>query len=100
MYGQHRFVLDVRGRGKQNFRLWEILLAGAVPVIEYFAEQDALLEGLPVVRVANWSHLTPAKLDREWERIQRDVDSGALSWTKVYLPFWFHRFVAHMQPSA
>ena len=26
------------------------------------------------------------------------VDSGSLSWTKVYLPFWFHRFVAHMQP--
>lgn len=98
MYSRHRFVLDIYGRGKQDFRVWEILLAGAVPVIQYFAEQDTLLEGLPVVRVSNWSELTPARLGIEWNRIQRGVDSGSLSWTKAYLPFWFHRFVAHMQP--
>ena len=67
-------------------------------MIQYFAEQDTLLEGLPVVRVSNWSELTPARLGIEWNRIQRGVDSGSLSWTKAYLPFWFHRFVAHMQP--
>ena len=28
------------------------------------------------------------RLRAEWERIQRGVGAGALSWTKLYLPFW------------
>ena len=55
-----------------------------------------LLEGLPIVRVSNWSALTPAWLQQEWERIQHGVKAGTLSWTKLYLPYWLHKFTAHM----
>lgn len=48
-YLRSRFVLAVWGNGHQDFRMWEVLAAGAVPVIQRFAEQDALFEGLPVV---------------------------------------------------
>ena len=99
LYSRHRFVLALHGRGHQDFRLWEIMLAGAIPVLERFEEHDSLLDGLPVVRVANWSDLTPALLHAEWARIQRGVATGELSWTKLYLPYWFHTFTAHMQPS-
>ena len=97
LYSEHRFVLDLMGKGRQDFRIWEILLAGAVPVLEHFEEHNALLDGLPVVRVANWSELTPARLNSEWLRIRRAAREGTVSWTKLYLPFWLHTFVAHMQ---
>lgn len=98
LYAEHRFVLAMHGRGNQDFRVWEILLAGAVPVMERFDEQDELLEGLPVVRVANWSELTPASLHGEWVRVLRGVQNGSLSWTKLYLPFWLSQFTAHILP--
>jgi hypothetical protein len=75
---------------------WEILLAGAVPIVQYFPEQDALLDGLPVLRVRDWSLVTPAFLDAEWDRLQSEAVQGAVSWTKVYFPFWFHEYTAHL----
>ena len=99
LYSEHRFVLDLSGKGRQDFRLWEILLAGAIPVIEHFDEHDELLAGLPVVRVTDWSMLTPERLQKEWTRIRRATHAGSLSWTKLYLPFWLHTFVAHIRPS-
>jgi len=98
LYAEHRFVLAMHGKGNQDFRIWEILLAGAVPVMERFDEQDELLEGLPIVRVANWSDMTPASLHGEWVRILRGVQNGSLSWTKLYLPYWLSRFTAHIHP--
>ena len=96
LYAHHRFVLALHGFGRQDFRIWEILLAGAVPVIEHFSEQDELLDGLPIVRVKVWSELTPTWLQAEWQRILHGVNSGKLSWTKVYLPYWLDRFTRHM----
>lgn len=60
--------------------------------------QDALLEGLPVVRVRDWASLTPRWLHEEWERIQRGTSEGRLTWTKLYLPYWLHAFTAHIRP--
>ena len=98
LYLRHRFVLCASGNGHNDFRYWEVLNAGAVPVIERNDEQDELWRGLPVVRVSDWSELTPALLDGEWARIQREVRTGALSWAKVYLPFWLHAHTAHLDP--
>lgn len=97
-YATHRFVVSVFGHGRSDFREWEALLHGAVPIIQYFPEQDALLEGLPIVRVADWATLTPTFLEVEWARLQRQAASGELSATKVYFPFWFEKFTAHMGP--
>ena len=35
-----------------------------------------------------------------WERIQRGVRDGTISWSKVYFPFWFHAHTAHLAPYA
>lgn len=95
-YTRHRFVVSVWGHGHSDFREWEILLAGAVPVVQRFAEHGGLLEGLPVVRVDDWSTVTPAFLEREWARLQREAAEGKLSWTKVFFPYWLDQFTAHM----
>ena len=67
-------------------------------MVQRFEEQDELYSGLPVVRVADWASLTPALLESEYRRIQEGVARGAISWTKVFLPYWLHRHTAHMRP--
>ena len=87
--------------GTTRIRFWPdaSIHTGAIPVIEHFDEHDELLAGLPVVRVTDWSTLTPERLQKEWTRIRRATHAGSLSWTKLYLPFWLHTFVAHIRPS-
>lgn len=98
LYLRHRFVAAVHGHGATDFREWEILAAGAVPVVQHFDAHDALYEGLPIVRVRDWSSVTQAFLDAEWERLQAEARAGRINWQKVYFPFWFGRYTAHMRP--
>lgn len=42
LYGQYRYVLSPWGSGKDCGRSWEILLMGAVPVIEHFVGKRIL----------------------------------------------------------
>ena len=91
--------MSVHGHGRTDFREWEILTSGAVPVIDYFEEHDDLFDGLPVVRVRDWSAVTPEFLDAEWERLQVESRAGRVDWRKVYLPHWFARYTEHMTPS-
>ena len=98
-YLRHRFVVSVHGHGRTDFREWEILTSGAVPVIDYFEEHDDLFDGLPVVRVRDWSAVTPEFLDAKWERLQVESRAGRVDWRKVYLPYWFARYTEHMTPS-
>jgi hypothetical protein len=84
-----RFVFAPSGYGKQDYRVWEALLAGAVPIVLRVAAQDALLEGLPVVRVDDWAEVTPARLAREWARLEDAAARGEVSWTKLFFPYWF-----------
>ena len=100
LYLRHRFVLAIWGNGHNDFRVWEALSAGAVPVVQHFDEQNQLFDGLPVVRVRDWSALTPALLEREWQFIQEGVQRGSISWTKLFLPYWFHEHTAHMHEDA
>ena len=74
----------------------QVLLAGAVPVVQRFAEHDALYAGLPVVRIDDWAAVTPAFLDGEWRRLQRAAAAGEVSWTKAYFPYWLAQYTAHM----
>ena len=61
-------------------------------------EQAGLFDTLPVVRVNDWATFTPANLKAEAGRIQRGVEDGSLSWTKVFLPYWLHQHTAHLEP--
>ena len=98
LYLRHRYVLALWGNGHNDFRVWEALMAGAVPVVQHFDEQDGLFDGLPVVRVRDWSALTPGLLEREWQFIEEGLARGSISWTKAFLPYWFYQHTAHMLP--
>jgi len=95
-YAEHRFVLAIHGKGHNDFRVWEALHAGAIPVVQRFPEQDSLLRGLPVVRVANWSTFTPSTLHDEGERIAEGLASQQLGLQKLFAPFWFGVMTSHM----
>ena len=97
-YLNHKFVAAPHGNGNTDFRVWEVLMAGSVPVVDHFPAHDWLYDGLPIVRVKDWSAVTPGFLGEEWERIQRGVKAGRLGWAKAYFPFWFGTFTAHLSP--
>ena len=53
--------------------------------------------GLPVLRIRNWSAVTPAFLDREWEKLMLQARAGEVSWSKVYFPYWMEQYTAHIR---
>ena len=86
-----RFTACPRGAGAQNHREWEALLAGSIPVVDYDEATEELWEptALPVVRVANWSAVTPEWLRQKWTELQL----RSHSWAPVYLPYWLDRLL-------
>lgn len=84
---QSKFGFSPRGNSAQNFRDWETLLAGAIPLVDADPALDELYDGLPVVAVTNWSVVTPAYLNAVW----REMRAREYSWEKLYLPFWLDR---------
>ena len=61
-----------KGHGQQSHRDWEVLLAGAVPLIDEPPDTlAALYAGLPVVAVRDWSLVTPHFLEEQWAEIRR-----------------------------
>lgn len=56
---QSKFVFSPRGFGQQNYREWEAMVAGAVPLIDTPPPTHAeLYAGLPYVAVSDWSKIT------------------------------------------
>ena len=86
-----KFVFSPFGAGHNNHRDWEILLAGAIPLLDYDPIlAETLWDGLPVVHVRNWSHVTPSFLHKTWA----DMQKREYSWTKVYQPYWLSMLLA------
>lgn len=83
-----KFAFSPRGNSAQNYRDWESLLAGAIPLVDADPALDGLYDGLPVVRVRNWSTITPAHLEALWRTMRA---SDAYAWEKLYLPYWLAR---------
>ena len=48
---QYKFVVSMRGNSAQNYRDWEALLAGAIPLVDYNAAHEPMWEGMPVVQI-------------------------------------------------
>ena len=88
--GRHRFVLSPRGNGLDAHRTWEALLVGAIPIVRSSA-LNPLYEGLPVLIVDEWTHVTPQLLTDflrnhtirlplyQYERLFADYWVGAFS---------------------
>ena len=95
------FVLAPQGKGRANYREWEALAAGAVPLVDWDASDAMarLYDGLPVVRVRDWRDITPAALDAELANILAANDRGEIDLKKLYLPYWLAQFTSHLAPA-
>ncbi len=89
----HFFTLSPRGRGMDCHRTWEALILGSVPVVEDLPIRT-LFTDLPVVRVTDWTDLTPARLQAERERILR----GRFDFAPLFLDTWRARIAGEPVP--
>ena len=78
LYFGSDFVVSPQGKGRTNYREWEALAAGAIPLVDYdsSAAMAELYQGLPVVRVRDWKKVTPAYLDAVRTRVFDAVAQG------------------------
>ena len=68
--------LAAHGNGLNNFRDWEALIAGAaIPLVDHYEHSADLWRELPVVRVKNWSTVTPNFL-RETGEVRGSCTTG------------------------
>ena len=64
-----RFVLCPSGMGMDTHRLWETLVLGSIPIVEYSAGWDAVLHDLPVLFVRDFDEVTPDLLAESYPAI-------------------------------
>jgi len=64
-----KFVLCPSGMGMDTHRLWETLILGSIPVVEYSPGWDAVLDDLPTLFVADFDEVTPELLATEYPKI-------------------------------
>ena len=104
-----RFVLSPPGVGYDAYKTWEILAAGAVPVVVPDAAFDArLFDGAPVARLPPLPDLSRSSLEaalrsyaarrRREERDHSSAASHALE--RLSLQWWRRRFTRDLFSSA
>lgn len=69
-----RFVLCPSGMGWDSYRIWEALMLGAIPVVEFSAGWHTVLDDLPVLFVTNFNEVTPNLLDKAYPEIMTQCD--------------------------
>ena len=71
-----------------------------MPLVPRDARHAALYARLPVVELDDdeWENVTPAFLDAQWARIQRDAAAGKYDLRAVYRPYWLARLAADLRP--
>eukprot|EP01004_Peranema_trichophorum_P004147 NODE_3089_length_1427_cov_37.541411_g2684_i0.p1 GENE.NODE_3089_length_1427_cov_37.541411_g2684_i0~~NODE_3089_length_1427_cov_37.541411_g2684_i0.p1 ORF type:complete len:439 (-),score=59.43 NODE_3089_length_1427_cov_37.541411_g2684_i0:111-1367(-) len=85
------FVASPAGTGPSNFRDWEALTAGAIPLVDDYPPLYELFDGMPVVKVKDWSKVTPEFLRNELKRLLKLHSEGRLYVHKVYSPYWIYQ---------
>jgi len=83
---EYKFVVSPWGGGHGNHRDWEVLLAGAVPLLDYDPLLVEMFDGLPVVFIEDWAKVTSKFLTNKWEEIMSTKES--YDWKKLYAPYW------------
>jgi len=74
-YRKSYFVFSPAGNGLQNHRDWEALASGAILLIDKYDDHD-IFNGLPVVRVGNWSKVTSSFLMKKLAEIRSQTFIG------------------------
>lgn len=88
-YAKYAFVASPYGNGIDCHRTWEALCCGAIPIIRGKALQD-LFEGLPILRVAAWSDVTPELLEKTIDEFSK----CSFNYEKLTLKYWMDRIKA------
>jgi hypothetical protein len=84
-----RFVLCPSGLGWDSYRIWETLVLGSVPIIERSPGWDSVLDDLPVLKVTDFSEVTPGLLARAWPSILAQGDR--FDFGKLTKQWWVSR---------
>ena len=72
-YTKYKYIMSPHGNGPDCFRSWEIMLLGAIPLIEYFEGANGYLQGnLTAILVHKPQELTAANIS-VWNKL---YDSG------------------------
>jgi FkbM family methyltransferase len=82
-----KFVASPRGFNIDCYRHWETLYSGSILV----AEKDIitpLLEDLPVIFVVNWSQVTSAFLNKEYEKLKEKT----FNFEKLSMAYYVNKF--------
>jgi len=79
----HPYVLSPHGAGPDCHRHWEAMLLGSIPIVLRDKAND-ILEGLPALRVNDWSHLTLDLLLRLLPEMQERMGNRE----ELFMPYW------------
>lgn len=92
-----KFVLCPSGFGWDTYRIWETLLLGSIPIVEYSAGWHTVLDDLPVLFVDNFDAVTPVLLDSAYPRIV--AQSAHFNYAKLTTAWWQARILARLNQS-
>ena len=85
---ESKFVISPPGRGLDCHRTWEALYLGAVPVVQEGSLAPGLIDGLPILAVADYADFF-AKTPLERHEIYESLTSRGLE--KAFMPYWLER---------
>lgn len=86
---RHRFVLCPPGNGVDTHRMWEVMLAGAIPVVLKSQAMEPF-RGLPILFVEDYRKVTRELLERAWAEIRVPDEPPEL----MYEDYWGKRIQA------
>ena len=90
-----KFVASPRGKGDSNFRDFEALTAGSIPIVQDIPSLRSLWAGMPVLRIKWWDTLTPGLLESVWKDYTEQARQLKLTVEKAYWPYWVHKTLEH-----
>jgi len=80
----HLFVACPPGHGYDTHRVWEVLLAGSIPIVPS-TPMDSMYDNLPVVIVDNWKEVNESFLDNIYRHFSVRDDFMV---EKLFMPYW------------
>jgi len=87
LLSRFQFVLSLEGAGWDCYRTWDILYAGAIPIlVRSGTTMDAIYKDLPVLMVDSVSDITRVLLERTWVEFER----REFNVEKLRARYWSH----------
>lgn len=81
----HYYCLSPHGAGPDCHRTWEAMLLGCIPIV-LACKENEILEGMPALRVSDWSHVTEDTLISILPEYQARFTQANIR--KLYFDYW------------